>query len=55
MGGDVPMVLKRKSMDSRLKISGMTREEVITPEWFYEGSKLFKDKNIWIPDKRFRE
>jgi len=23
----------------------------LIPEWFYEGSKLFKGKNIWMPDK----
>jgi len=27
-----------KNMDSRLKISGMTEGEVVTPEWFYQGS-----------------
>ena len=27
----------------------------VTPAIFKPGSKLFKDKNIWIPDKRFRE
>ena len=37
------MVLKRKSMDSRLKISGMTERDV-TPEWFYQGSTVFKAK-----------
>jgi len=50
-----------KSVDSRLKISGMTAGEdslnasiiplSVIPEWFYEGSKLFKDKNLWMPDK----
>jgi len=29
----------------------MTEKKVVTPEWFYEGSKLFKGKNIWMPDK----
>jgi len=37
-------------VDSRLKISGMTKKGVI-PEWFYEESKLFKGKNTWMPDK----
>jgi len=26
----------------------------VTPEWFYQESKLFKGEDIWIPDKRFR-
>ena len=28
----------------------MTKKGVI-PEWFYEGPKLFKGKNTWMPDK----
>jgi len=28
---------RRRNLDSRLKISGMTKRD-ITPEWFYEGS-----------------
>ncbi len=28
MGGDIPMALKRKSMDARLKISGMTKSTI---------------------------
>jgi len=27
----------------------------VIPECFYQESKLFKDKNIWISDKRFRK
>jgi len=54
-------------MDSRLKIQETTEGGIITPEWilslplsvipecFYQESKLFKDKNIWISDKRFRK
>jgi len=51
------MVLK--SLDSRLKISGMTKEvsflnasitpSAVIPEWFYQESKLFKGKSLWIP------
>ncbi len=42
------MVLKKikgkiKNVDSRLKISGMTKKGVI-PEWFYEGSKSEEGK-----------
>jgi hypothetical protein len=55
---------KSKKVDSRLLISGMTAGEivtpecfyhpfVVTPEWFYQGSTVFK--SFWIPDKRFRE
>jgi hypothetical protein len=43
---------KSKSMDSRLKISGMTvgggfpeclyYPLFVTPEWFYQGSTVFK-------------
>jgi len=56
------MVLKnqrRRNLDSRLKISGMTKEASllnasiiplsVIPEWFYEGSKFFKGEDIWIP------
>jgi len=35
---------KSKNLDSRLKISGMTRREVVTPEWFYQGSTVLKIK-----------
>ena len=28
----------------------MTKKGVI-PEWFYQESKLFKGKNLWMPDK----
>jgi len=32
---------------------------LVTPEWFYQGSMVFKTKErkakTWIPDKRFRE
>ena len=34
-------LLKGKNMDSHL---------LVTPAIFKPGSKLFKDKNIWIPD-----
>jgi len=30
----------------------------VTPEWFYQGSMVFKTKEkarTWIPDKKFRE
>jgi hypothetical protein len=63
MGGDAPTVPKRKkskNVDSRLKISGMTKKKVVTPERLYcplfvtpaifkPGSTVFK--SIWIPDK----
>jgi len=25
-------------------------ERGVTPEWFYQESKLFKGKSLWIPD-----
>jgi len=43
-GSTVFKTKERRNLDSRLKISGMTKKGVI-PEWFYEGSKLFKGKN----------
>jgi len=41
---------KRKNLDSRLKISGMTEKEVVTPECFYQGSRSIKTK-----DKRLKK
>ena len=26
----------------------------VTPEWFYEGSKQWEGKNLWMPDKKFQ-
>ncbi len=50
---------KSKNLDSRLKISGMTEgvdslnasiiPKSLIPEWFYQESKLFKGKSLWIP------
>ncbi len=35
-------------------LNGSIIPKSVIPEWFYQESKLFKGKNIWIPDKRFR-
>jgi len=45
---------KPSSVDSRLRISGMTKGSVI-PECIYQESKLLKGESLWIPDKKFRE
>jgi len=29
-------------------------ERGVIPEWFYEESKLFKGKSLWMPDKKFQ-
>ncbi|MGB4411932.1 MAG: hypothetical protein WBI47_04520 [Atribacterales bacterium] len=44
------MVLKnqrRRNLDSRLKISGMTEKKVVTPDWFYH--LLFVTPAIFKP------
>jgi len=50
---------RRRNLDSRLKISGMTKEASllnasiiplsVIPECLYQKSKLFKGEDIWIP------
>jgi len=35
-------------------LNGSIIPKSVIPEWFYQESKLFKGKNIWIPDKRFQ-
>jgi hypothetical protein len=53
---------KNKNMDSRLKLSGMTKEasllngfiipKSLIPEWFYQESKLLKGKKLGFPPPR---
>ena len=47
MGGDVPMVLKRKNLDSRLKISGMTGKGGRHP-WAPLSSRCLSFLNVFI-------